>query len=77
MDDEELEETVEYVAGIRARGIDWLILGVALARGVGEAVVDTLSQAEILLCQQANFQVEQSEFADEARRQIESMTEGE
>lgn len=56
------------------RRIDWLIVGVDLARQMTEAVLGALSHAEMLLCSHANHQVDQATFEDEARRQIESMT---
>jgi hypothetical protein len=74
-DEEEWAEAVAHSAPVRK--IDWLICAVGFARGLSEAVVDTLQQAEILLCGQANHDVNQAVFQDEARRQIESMTEGE
>ncbi len=74
--EEDEDEFEPYVHAAPARGIDWLIVGVGLARGVGESLVEALQQAEILLCGHANHQVNQAAFEEEARLQIETITEG-
>jgi hypothetical protein len=71
------EEAAEAFHAAPARKIDWLIWAVSVARGTTEAVLDGILQAEVLLCGHANHQVDQAIFADEARRQIEQMTESE
>ena len=74
---DEDEYTEAILPSAPARRIDWLIVAVGLARGVGEALVDAMQQTEILLCGHANHQVNQAVFEEEARRQIETITEGE
>lgn len=73
MDDDDLMMTGRPSAPMRR--IDWLIVGVDLARQMTEALLGALSNAEMLLCGHANHKVDQATFEDEARRQIESMTE--
>lgn len=77
MEEEYDEEDGAFGHAVRARKIDWLIWAVGVARGTTEAVLDGILQAEVLLCGHANHQVNQAIFADEARHQIEKMTEGE
>lgn len=75
-DEEECEE-LSYSTGARVRPIDWLIVGTSLVRGVAESVTEALGQTEILLCNHANHQVSQMAFQDQARREIESITNSE
>jgi hypothetical protein len=77
LDDDELFEESPLLGAAPARKIDWLIVGVNFARQVSEAVAEVISNAEMLLCSHANHQVQQAEFQDEARRQIETIIEGE
>ena len=76
MDDEyeECELAEAFAMSAPARKIDWLILGVNLARRVTEAAAEALSNAEMLLCGHANHQVNQAIFMDEVRRDIETIT---
>ena len=76
MDDEydEFELAEAFVRSAPARKIDWLIVGVNLAKRITESVADALSNAEMLLCGHANHQVDQDIFMDEVRRDIESIT---
>lgn len=75
MDDEDYDLDLDRYAP--ARGIDWLIVGVDFARSILDVGVTALWNVEQLLIGQANNQVAQAQFMDEARRQIETMTEGE
>lgn len=77
MDDEFEIEDAPLAGAAPLRKIDWLIVGVNLARRLTEAVGDALANTEMLLCHHANHQVEQAVFRDEARRQIETIIEGE
>lgn len=74
-DDEydECEVAELYVRSAPARKIDWLILGVNLARQACEVAANALTNAELLLCGHANHQVDQAAFMDEARRDIETI----
>lgn len=75
MDDEydECELAEAYARSVPARKIDWLIVGVNLAKRITESVADALSNAEMLLCGHANHQVDQAIFMDEVRRDIETI----
>ena len=79
MGDEYEEEcwVTESIGGIRARKIDFLITGVELARGCVSALNDALESTVNLLCQHANHMTDQAEFEDQARRQIETLTQEE
>lgn len=76
-DDEEFESSIDFTRAVPARGIDWLIVGVDFTRKVVDAVSSAVWNVEQLLIGQANHEVNQARFEDEARRQIEMLTEGE
>lgn len=78
-EDEEFEEidSIDFTRAVPARGIDWVIVGVDFARKLVDATSSAIWNVEQLLIGQANHEVQQAEFQDEARRQIEMMTEGE
>lgn len=57
--------------------IDWAIVGLDFVRQLADATASTIQAVELLLIGHANHQVERASFMDEARRQIESMTNGE
>jgi hypothetical protein len=71
---EECELAELYARSAPARKIDWLIVGVNLARRITESVSDALSNAEMLLCGHANHMVDKDIFMDEVRRDIETIT---
>lgn len=75
-DDDYGEETPDLGRSAPVRKIDWLIVGLDYARQVAAATSSFIWSAEQLLIGQANHQVDQAVFMDEARRQIEMMTEG-
>lgn len=73
MDEDDFDRSI--VRATPARPIDWLIVAVDLARSLTETVAGALSNAEMLLCGHANHQTDKATFMEEARRQIETMTE--
>lgn len=73
MDEEDFDRSL--VRATPARPIDWLIVAVDLARSLAEDVAGALSNAEMLLCGHANHKTDQATFMEEARQQIENMTE--
>lgn len=75
MDDEEYELELDQYAP--PRPIDWVIVGLDFVRSLMDASTTALTNVEQLLMIQASNQVAQAQFMDEARRQIEMMTEGE
>lgn len=77
MDDDLLRAYGEAIPSQRLRWIDVAIVGFDLARRITGAIEVVLTSAEQLLCQQANYMTDQAVFADEARRQIESIIEEE
>lgn len=68
------EDEAILAPSVPARRIDWFILGVNFARNLAEAASEALVAAEVLLVQHANHMVDQASFMDEARQQIESIT---
>ncbi len=73
MDD--VEET--YTRSVAARPIDWVIVGLDFARNVAEGGARGIGVAEMVLIGHANHQNDRRVFEDEARRQIETITNGE
>ena len=71
-DDEEYE--LNIAGPVKARKLDFLIVGVDLLRELAGAAEKALSNAEMLLCSHANYLTEQRQFADQARLEIESLT---
>lgn len=57
--------------------IDFLIVGIGFVRQIAGAIHDTLVTVETLVCAHANYQVDQNVFRDQARFQIEKMTQEE
>lgn len=74
MDD---EEDVELDLSARIRPIDWLILGIDFVRRMTGEVESALGNVEQMLVTQANFDAEQKAFADQARLDIETLTQEE
>ena len=81
MDEEELEEEREGDGWITSHPsvpihrIDFLIVGIGFVRQVVEAAHNALGTIETLVCGHANHEIDQTVFRDQARQQIETLTE--
>lgn len=73
MDDD--EDVLVFTS--RARKIDWLIIAVDAARRFVGEVETVLANVEQMLVGQANYEAEQNAFADQARLDIETLTQEE
>ena len=74
MDD---EERGPLALSQKFRWIDLAILGVDTARKLACVASDALYGIEVILVGQANFMVDQQAFLEDARAQIESITQEE
>lgn len=75
MSDEELVGS--FIEPAKARGIDFLILGVDFVRRSVGMVEEALSNLEQVLCSHANYRADQEAFADAVRLDIESLNQEE
>lgn len=73
MYDDEDEDGVETIKGVRVRGIDVGIVVLAVAATSAKALADGLDKLVYLLCSHANYKLDQARFADAIRAEIESL----
>lgn len=71
--DEDEDLTLGHAPSVRIRRIDMLILAAGFIRGAAELIHNTAQELEQLLAMHANYMTDQDDFADEVRRDLESI----